>query len=68
MKIISYNNPIALLRLRTLLASLVLAGLLASCSKGVHMPKHRKRRNCDCPTFSLTIPTSQPHADGPIYS
>jgi len=69
MKIISLNNPIALLRLRTLLASLVLAGLLASCSsKGVHMPKHRKRRNCDCPTFSLTIPTSQPHADGPIYS
>lgn len=38
--------------------ALVLLGVLllsfaAGCSnKGVHMPKHRKRRHCDCPTFS----------------
>ena len=35
------------------LTGLFLLSFLASCSdKGVHMPKHRKRRNCDCPTFS----------------
>ena len=37
-----------------LLTGLFLLSLLASCSdKGVHMPKHRKRRHCDCPTFSI---------------
>ena len=50
------------------LMSLLLLSFLASCSsKGVHMPKHRKRRNCDCPTFSQSLPPSQPHADGPLY-
>lgn len=28
--------------------------LLCSCSnKGAHMPKHRKKRHCNCPTFSM---------------
>ena len=35
-----------------LLALLLFAFLAACSSKGVHMPKHRKRRHCDCPTFS----------------
>ena len=35
-----------------LLALLLLAFLGACSSKGVHMPKHRKRRHCDCPTFA----------------
>lgn len=35
------------------LTGLFLLSLLASCSdKGVHMPKHRKRTHCDCPTFA----------------
>ena len=39
------------------LTGLFLLSFLAACSdKGVHMPKHRKRRNCDCPTFALTTP------------
>ena len=38
--------------LLVLLAIMLLATLAACSSKGVHMPKHRKRRNCDCPTFS----------------
>ena len=39
-------------------ASLMLAAMLlafaagCSSSKGAHMPKHRKRRHCNCPTFS----------------
>ena len=42
------RNHIALV-----LTGLFLLSLLASCSnKGIHMPKHRKRRNCDCPTFA----------------
>ena len=46
-----------------LLTGLFLLSLLASCSdKGVRMPKHRKRRHCDCPTFTLNTPP-QPDAD-----
>ena len=42
------------------LLSLLLLAFVAGCSsKGVHMPKHRKRRHCDCPTFA-TIPSPQP--------
>ncbi len=27
--------------------------LCSACSnKGVHMPKHRKKTHCNCPTFS----------------
>jgi hypothetical protein len=37
-----------------LLAILLLAFAAGCSSKGVHMPKHRKRRHCDCPTFSET--------------
>ena len=49
-----------------LLTGLFLLSLLASCSdKGVHMPKHRKRRHCDCPTFSLYTP---PQADADLIS
>lgn len=48
---------------RTIAAALtgvfLLACLTACSDKGVHMPKHRKRRHCDCPTFSLnTYPTT----------
>lgn len=32
--------------------------LAAGCSnKGVQMPKHRKRRHCNCPTFSMVEST-----------
>ena len=37
-----------------LLAILLLAFAAGCSSKGVHMPKHRKRRHCDCPTFTET--------------
>ncbi len=50
----------------TLLALLLLS-FLASCSdKGVHMPKHRKRRHCDCPTFAHTAPQLATTEDGTI--
>ena len=40
-------------------ALLLLAGVCASCSpKGVSMPRHRKHRHCDCPTFSQRLPES----------
>lgn len=42
-----------------MLALLLFAFFAACSSKGVHMPKHRKRRHCDCPTFA-TIPAPQP--------
>ncbi|MBQ9864417.1 MAG: hypothetical protein IJM33_03660 [Bacteroidales bacterium] len=43
------------------LIALMLLTTLAACSnKGVHMPKHRKRRHCDCPTFTETY-TSHPY-------
>lgn len=36
-----------------LLLALMLTAFVAGCSsKGVRMPKHRKRRHCDCPTFA----------------
>lgn len=39
-----------------LMLSLLLAAFVAGCSdRGVHMPKHRKRTHCDCPTFSEHI-------------
>jgi hypothetical protein len=44
----------------TLLAILLLAFAAGCSSKGVHMPKHRKRRHCDCPTFAEHY--SQPSA------
>ncbi|MBQ4376314.1 MAG: hypothetical protein II793_01295 [Bacteroidales bacterium] len=36
--------------------------MLGACSsKGVRMPKHRKRTHCDCPTFSMNdAPTAFP--------
>ena len=43
----------------TLLTLLLLAFLAACSNKGVHMPKHRKRRHCDCPTFA-SAPAPQP--------
>ena len=46
-----------------LLTGLFLLSLLASCSdKGVRMPKHRKRRHCDCPTFTISPQSSIPPA------
>ena len=49
-----------------LLALLLLAFLSACSSKGVHMPKHRKRRHCDCPTFTIVLPP-QPTSVTAIY-
>ena len=44
-------------RIGLALLALFLLAFAAGCSdKGVHMPKHRKRRHCDCPTFSLYTP------------
>ena len=43
----------------TLLAILLLLFVAGCSSKGVHMPKHRKRRHCDCPTFAA-VPATQP--------
>ena len=49
------------------LLTLLLLSFLASCSnKGVHMPKHRKRRHCDCPTFAYTTPQHPTTEDGTI--
>ena len=42
------------------LALMLLTALAACSNQGVRMPKHRKRRHCDCPTFSETY-TSSPH-------
>lgn len=44
-------------------ACLLLAAaiLLGSCSRRAHMPRHRKRRNCDCPTFSMNANVEHPH-------
>ena len=50
----------------TLLTLLLLAFLAACSNKGVHMPKHRKRRHCDCPTFSYTAPQHPTPEDGTI--
>lgn len=39
---------------RIVLVLMVCALLLSGCSrKGVHMPKHRKVRHCNCPTFAM---------------
>lgn len=38
---------------RLLLVAALLLGLLCGCSpRGAHMPTHRKKRHCDCPTFA----------------
>lgn len=50
----------------TLLAILLLAFAAGCSSKGVHMPKHRKRRKCDCPTFAIA-PAAQPMPPTPTY-
>lgn len=35
--------------------------LLGACSrKGVHMSKHRKSRRCNCPTFGMAAPATEP--------
>lgn len=43
----TYRNTALLL-----LGALLLSFAAGCSSRGVHMPKHRKRRHCDCPTFS----------------
>ena len=50
----------------TLLAILLLLFAAGCSSKGVHMPKHRKRRHCDCPTFATT-PSPQPTPPSTAY-
>ncbi|MBR6992023.1 MAG: hypothetical protein IKH97_07365 [Bacteroidales bacterium] len=49
-----------------LLALLLFAFFAACSSKGVHMPKHRKRRHCDCPTFA-SISSPQPTSPTATY-
>lgn len=46
------------------IVAIVLCGLMlgACSSKGVRMPKHRKRTHCDCPTFSMNETTEQPQS------
>lgn len=47
--------------------AVLLLSFLASCSnKGVHMPKHRKRRHCDCPTFAQNLPATPNTDDGTL--
>ncbi len=47
--------------------AVLLLSFLAGCSrKGVHMPKHRKRRHCDCPTFVMNRTATPPAADGTL--
>lgn len=49
------------------LIALMLLTTLAACSnKGVRMPKHRKRRHCDCPTFAQSSPAPTPSTYGTI--
>ena len=45
-------------KLKTTVLLLLLFSIIATgCSrKGVHMPKHRKHRKCNCPTFAETRP------------
>lgn len=46
-----------------ILLSVFVLALVSGCSsKGVHMPKHRKRRHCDCPTFSQAVTLPSGHA------
>lgn len=46
-----------------LLLAAFLGLLVAGCSnKGIHMPKHRKRRHCNCPTFSMATPAQMPES------
>ncbi|MCQ2294748.1 MAG: hypothetical protein MJZ67_03745 [Bacteroidales bacterium] len=37
------------------LASLLAVAAAGCSNKGIHMPKHRKRRHCNCPTFTENI-------------
>lgn len=51
-----------------LLIVFVTAGAAGCSRKGVHMPKHRKRRHCDCPTFSYSAPLPAcPAAAGTLF-
>ncbi|MBQ3983114.1 MAG: hypothetical protein II633_05010 [Bacteroidales bacterium] len=54
--------------LSLLFLSVLLLAFMASCSnKGVHMPKHRKRRHCDCPTFAQMVTPTTLSTDGLRY-
>lgn len=48
---------------------LVVMLILSACSsKGVRMPKHRKRSHCDCPTFSYRLSDTLSMAQQQAYS
>ena len=50
-----------------LVLSLVALLLTAGCSsKGVRMPKHRKQRHCDCPTFTMAAAETQHDGRMPV--
>ena len=50
--------------MKRLLILLLLAGLLCGCSaRGAHMPKHRKKHHCNCPTFSMSPAEELPTTD-----
>lgn len=38
------------------LGAFLLMFAVGCSNKGIHMPKHRKRRHCNCPTFSEALP------------
>ena len=45
-----------------------LLSVVVGCSpKGVHMPKHRKRRHCDCPTFAQQRSPTTASSQSPVY-
>ena len=49
----------AMRRLKIYCVAVLLLGVCAGCSpKGVSMPRHRKHRHCDCPTFSQQLPAA----------
>ena len=53
---------------RILIVALLMAGFLCSCSPRTQMPKHRKRRHCNCPTFSLSTPSPTPDTTTCAYA
>lgn len=40
-------------KIKYIVVAVLLMGFATGCSpKGVHMPRHRKKSHCNCPTFS----------------
>lgn len=65
-----YNNTMTHKKRTTalVLLAIMLAAFAAGCSnKGIHMPKHRKRRHCNCPTFAQYTQENPDKCDGPTF-